>query len=305
MVILFRLLGAAVTALSIALAVGSFGPWAHTGAESLSRSEAGTVSMLPFALWVGLLAQLAVDPKRARHWQPFAAIVVAGVFALLITIDVTRVAGSHVGGHGNLAIGWGLWTSHVLSQALVLFTVAFAISSRGRIALYPWPAWWDVQPEEPLRSAIRVVGLGAALLAAGSFGPWKGSGDSAVSGLDLSGEITLLLAVATAGLAASLYGPPRLTISLRTIVLPLGAAALAVGLVALADLHRAPDAQTQWGIWATIGGGAVTLVGGAMLALVPLPNDTRTGTAPPRWARGVPLSRPARNGPPLPSPPTP
>lgn len=299
--ILFRLLGAAVMALAVAVLVASFGPWAHAGAESLSRTEAGSVSMPSLALWVGIFAQLALDPRRARHWQPWAAVVVAAAFALPITIDVVRVAGSHVSGHGNLDMGWGLWTSLVLSQVLVLSTVAFAISSRGRISLDPppWPSPWEFAPSDPLRSAVSVVALGVTLMVVGSFGPWGAREQSIAGVLTIDGVVVVVLAVLIAGLATSFYGPPSVTVVLRPFVLPLGAAALTVALLAITDVRGVSDLEAAWGIWLTVAGAAVASIGGALLVLVPLPNApaaTRSTTAP--------AARPVRLGPPLPPPPS-
>lgn len=298
---LFRLLGATVMALAVAVVVASFGPWAHAGAESLSRTEAGSVSMLPFALWIGILARLALDPRRARHWQPWAAVAVAAVFALLLTIDVVRVAGSHVGGYGNLGMGWGLWASLVLSQVLLLASVAFAISSRGRISLDPppWPSLWETAPSDPLRSAVSIVALGVTLLVVGSLGPWGDSEQSIAGVLTIDGVVIVVLAVLIAGLATSFYGPPTVTVVLRPFVLPLAAAALTVALLAVTDVSGGSDLETAWGVWLTVAGAAVACIGGASLVLVPLPNApaaTRSRPSPP--ARAV------RLGPPLPPPPS-
>lgn len=299
--ILFRLLGAAVMALAVAVIVGSFGPWADAGAESLSRTEAGSVTMLPSALWVGIFAQLAVDVKRARHWQPWAAVAVAAVFALLTTIDVVRVAGSYVGDYGDLGMGWGLWTTFALSQVLLLTCVAFAMSSRGRISLDPppWPSPWDFAPSDPLRSALSVVALGATLMVVGSFGPWGAREQSVAGVLTIDGVVVVILAVLIAGLATSFYGPPSVTVVLRPFVLPLGAAALTVALLAVTDVRGASDLETAWGIWLTVGGAAAACIGGALLVLVPLPNApaaTRSTTAS--------AARSVRLGPPLPPPPS-
>lgn len=300
---LFRLLGLAVLAMVGGLLVATFGPWAHAGAESLSRSEAGGYSFSAAVIWIAIFTQWARDPRRARHWHPWAAFGIGAVTAALATADLVMVAGSQVDDYGALTVGWGLATTFVIAHLVVLTTLAFAWTSRGRISRNPppWPNWWEFEPADPLRSALGVVWLGAVLLAVGSVGPWAGSEGNGVSGLDLDGPITLALAVVTGGLAVSLYGPPAMTTSLRAFVLPFGGAALTVALLALTDLQGASGIESRWGIWMTVLGGAVTVVGAAMLALVPLPNVTTRGSAPPRWAR---RARNERTGPPLPAPPT-
>ena len=122
---------------SVAVVVGSFGPWATLGGSSIGGSEGGrdgwitlVLALLTLAIFGGVLTPAAV--ARIVRWIPLPFALLALLVAVIDIADITSTSSEFSDQFSDavltLSVGWGLWLvlagSIVASIAAVLLMFA-------------------------------------------------------------------------------------------------------------------------------------------------------------------------------------
>jgi hypothetical protein len=177
------------------------------------------------------------------------------------------------------------WTDHVADDGVTAVDPVLAPPP----VVPPAPAPVPVTPAAPTASTagarsgwrpgtIAMV-VGALVLAVGSIGPWAeisaGFFSQSVNGTDGDGTITLVAAIlilVIAVVTASTNAKSGLVVIALLAAMIAGGTGIIDAIDVrnrasdLADVTRFADAHVGWGLWATIGGAAVALVGAFLRA---------------------------------------
>ena len=127
----------AICACSVAIVVGSLGPWKtlfDITTSGLGRD--GSVGDGAFTLVLGALAGIATvlrvfQPER-RRWLDWAAVVLLGLVCLIAVYDWFDVQSLRSDTGDFLKIGWGLHLTAAASVAGVLLSIAAIVLGFGR-----------------------------------------------------------------------------------------------------------------------------------------------------------------------------